>query len=268
MIFNKTGYLMDLDGTVYCGKEPIQGAKEWIEKLIQTNQPFMLVTNNSMRSHQEVADHLAAVSDIQVPLERIYTSIDALLYVLQGDFPKGGEGKACYCIGSPAVKEDLQNFGFQLKEDLKENLEVVVVGLNQDITYYDLATATLAVQKGAKFYLTNPDVQFPSVEGFVPGAGALGEMIGQVARQKPVVCGKPSRVIMEGALNVLNLRADQCVMIGDNLQTDILAANNAQITALLIETGVNTRQDVQEGRGQPDYVVKDYEELMQLWQED
>lgn len=83
-----------------------------------------------------------------------------------------------------------------------------------------------------------------------------------------MVCGKPSRVIMEGALNVLNLRADQCVMIGDNLQTDILAANNAQITSLLIETGVNTRQDVQEGSGQPDYVVKDYEELMQLWQED
>lgn len=257
------GFLIDLDGTVYNGAQTIAGAKKFIELLQKRALPFLFVTNNAVRSHSEVAAFLAASHEIQVGKEQIYSSVDALLFELGKVFLTQPLNSQAYVIGSPYLKEVVAKFGFSLTTSWQA-AEIVIVGLDQQVTYSNIAEAAMAVQKGAQFFLTNPDIQFPDHNGlFLPGAGVLGQAISAVAGGiKPVVCGKPSAAIIDGALNKLNVDANCAVMIGDNLKTDISAAINAGIDSILIETGVNNRQDSHELGILPTHIVKNYDELV------
>ncbi|MCY3035700.1 MULTISPECIES: HAD-IIA family hydrolase [Aerococcus] len=261
------GLLIDLDGTVYRGKSSIKGAKAFIEKLITSQTPFLFLTNNSMRSHQEVQAFLEKEHQILVDPERVYSSVDALVYALKGAYHQVDHQQAAYIIGSEILKKSVSDLGFEVRTNIDQQIDLVVVGLNQSVFYDQIAQAAIAVQRGADFYLTNPDIQFPDERGFVPGAGSLGRMISEVSRTRPLVCGKPEKLIMSGALAKLGLQANEVAMLGDNLTTDILAANRMDMPAILIETGVHHKEDLEHFSGQPDYIVKDYEELGKLWQE-
>ncbi|KAA9300940.1 MULTISPECIES: HAD-IIA family hydrolase [Aerococcus] len=260
----KRAMFLDLDGTVYKGKRPIPGAREWIADLRASQTPFLFVTNNSMRSHQEAAQFMADYHQIDVQPDQVYTSVDALSHLLVQEEAKSGQ--KAYVMGSDYLKATVTAEGYQLTVDpLADPADLLVMGLDQSVTYQDLAQCAYAAQSGAKFYLTNPDIQFPSSHGFVPGAGALGQLVAKVARTEPIVCGKPSPNIILGALEQLGLEADEVVMLGDNLTTDILAANRAGLATILIETGVHQRDDIEQLNIEPTWLVKDYQELMDLW---
>lgn len=255
-------FLIDLDGTMYRGKNKIAGAKAFIHYLDQANIPYLFVTNNATRSHQEAADFLANYHDIHVSPSKFFSSVDTLVSLLnQETFPKGHRKKV-YAFGGDHLKSSIADLGYTFEGSDPEKVDTVVVSLDNQVTYEELAFAGLAIQKGASFYLTNPDVQFPSEDGFVPGAGALGQLIADVAATKPIVCGKPQAKIIQGALDQLGISADQAYFLGDNLLTDIQAAKNAHVTSLLIETGVHNRADCDHLAIYPDYVFADYTTLM------
>ena len=262
-------YLIDLDGTMYRGGQPIEGAKDFIEQLMKAKIPFMFVTNNAMRDHQTAADNLNKITGLNVEGHHFYTSVDTLRFILGEDQKTGklikNNGQA-YVIGTEYLKDQVVDAGFKLVSDVeKKPCDIVVVGLDQTVTYPSLAEAAIAVQNGAAFYLTNPDIQFPSERGFVPGAGALGQVITAATRVKPTVCGKPNALIIEGALAKLGVKREQAVFLGDNLMTDIAAAENAGIDAIFIETGVHTRKDLKEFGVSPTMVVENYEALLSAW---
>lgn len=263
-------FLIDLDGTMYRGGQPIEGAKDFIERLIQEQTPFMFVTNNAMRAHQAAADNLNNITGLNVEGHHFYTSVDTLRYILAEDLASGKLTKQsgfAYVIGMPYLQNQVKAAGFQLVEEVDQyRCDIVVVGLDQSVTYDQLVEASIAVQRGATFYLTNPDVQFPSNRGFVPGAGALGKVITAATRVRPTVCGKPNALIIEGALTKMGVRKEQAVFLGDNLMTDISAAENAGIDSIFIETGVHTRDDLKEFGVTPTVVVENYEALLQTWQ--
>lgn len=262
-------FLIDLDGTMYKGGQAIEGAKTFIERLDADNIPYLFVTNNAMRSHQHAADNLNRITGLNVSASQFYTSVDTLLYILATD-QKSGElvknsGKA-YVIGTPYLKDAVISAGFQLADDVdQDQVDIVTVGLDQSVTYKELMEASIAVQRGAAFYLTNPDIQFPSERGYVPGAGTLGQVISAATRTEPVVCGKPNALIIEGALAKLGVTKSQAIFLGDNLMTDIAAAVNAGIESIMIETGVHKRSDINEFGVEPTRVVKDYETLLSTW---
>ncbi|AMB93433.1 HAD-IIA family hydrolase [Aerococcus sanguinicola] len=260
----KRAMFLDLDGTVYKGKSAIPGAREWIEQMRAAQEPFLFVTNNSMRSHQEAVQFLGDYHQIEAEPDQVYTSVDALSHLL-GQEAIQPRQKA-YVMGSDYLKATVAEEGYQIVSDpLAEPVNLLVMGLDQSVSYQELAQCAYAAQSGAKFYLTNPDIQFPSSHGFVPGAGALGELVAHVSRTEPIVCGKPSPNIILGALELLGLEADEVVMLGDNLTTDILAANRAGLSTILIETGVHQRADIEQLNIEPTWLVKDYQELMDLW---
>lgn len=247
------GYLIDLDGTIYKGRERIPAGERFIQRLQEQEIPYLLVTNNTTRTPQMVQDMLAQQFNIQTPLETIYTATMATV-----DYMKDmNRGQTAYVIGETGLKSAISEAGYI--ED-KENPAYVVVGLDSQVTYDKLATATLAIAKGALFIGTNPDLNIPTERGLMPGAGSLVALLEAATRVKPVFIGKPNAIIMNKALDILQVERSEAIMVGDNYLTDIMAGIQNDIASLLVTTGFTKAEEVPNLPIQPDYVVASLDE--------
>ncbi|KRL02728.1 TIGR01457 family HAD-type hydrolase [Liquorilactobacillus capillatus] len=251
---NYKGYLIDLDGTMYRGKEKIPAAKRFIEKLQDKKIPFLFVTNNSTQEPQAVVDNLANNFDIHVTRENVYTTALATADYLAG-LAKGK--KSVYTIGEFGLKKALTDKGFYFEE---KNPAYVVVGLDYDVTYHKFELATLAIKRGAKFIGTNADTNLPNERGLVPGAGSIIALVECATQQKATYVGKPEAIIMEKALAKLNLQKDEVIMVGDNYMTDISAGINLGTDTLIVYTGVSTPKQVSQKDIKPTYEVNSLDE--------
>lgn len=247
------GYLIDLDGTIYKGRERIPAGERFIQRLQEQEIPYLLVTNNTTRTPQMVQDMLAQQFNIKTPLETIYTATMATV-----DYMKDmNRGQTVYVIGETGLKSAISEAGYI--ED-KENPAYVVVGLDSQVTYDMLATATLAIAKGALFIGTNPDLNIPTERGLMPGAGSLVALLEVATRVKPVFIGKPNAIIMNKALDILQVKRSEAIMVGDNYLTDIMAGIQNDIASLLVTTGFTKAEEVPNLPIQPDYVVASLDE--------
>lgn len=247
------GYLIDLDGTIYKGRERIPAGERFIQRLQEQEIPYLLVTNNTTRTPQMVQDMLAQQFNIQTPLETIYTATMATV-----DYMKDmNRGQTVYVIGETGLKSAISEAGYI--ED-KENPGYVVVGLDSQVTYDMLATATLAIAKGALFIGTNPDLNIPTERGLMPGAGSLVALLEAATRVKPVFIGKPNAIIMNKAMDILQVKRSEAIMVGDNYLTDIMAGIQNDIASLLVTTGFTKAEEVPNLPIQPDYVVASLDE--------
>ncbi len=230
------GYMIDLDGTIYRGKEKIPAAKRFIERLQEHDIPFLFVTNNSTQAPIKVVENLANNFDIHVKEENVYTSALATADYI-ADLNK--DKRSVYVIGEVGLKQAILDKGFRFEET---NPDYVVVGLDYDVTYHKFELATLAIKRGAKFIGTNADTNLPNERGLVPGAGSVIALVECSTQQKATYIGKPETIIMEKALERLSLPKDEVVMVGDNYMTDIKAGINFGIDTMLVYTGVSTRE--------------------------
>ena len=230
------GYMIDLDGTIYRGKEKIPAAKRFIERLQEHDIPFLFVTNNSTQAPIKVVENLANNFDIHVKEENVYTSALATADYI-ADLNK--DKRSVYVIGEVGLKQAILDKGFHFEET---NPDYVVVGLDYDVTYHKFELATLAIKRGAKFIGTNADTNLPNERGLVPGAGSVIALVECSTQQKATYIGKPETIIMEKALERLGLPKDEVVMVGDNYMTDIKAGINFGIETMLVYTGVSTRE--------------------------
>lgn len=247
------GYLIDLDGTIYKGRERIPAGERFIQRLQEQEIPYLLVTNNTTRTPQMVQDMLAQQFNIQTPLETIYTATMATV-----DYMKDmNRGQTVYVIGETGLKSAISEAGYI---ENKENPAYVVVGLDSQVTYDMLATATLAIAKGALFIGTNPDLNIPTERGLMPGAGSLVALLEAATRVKPVFIGKPNAIIMNKALDILQVKRSEAIMVGDNYLTDIMAGIQNDIASLLVTTGFTKAEEVPNLPIQPDYVVASLDE--------
>ena len=144
-------------------------------------------------------------------------------------------------IGEGGLIDALKADAFDLAE---ENVDAVIVGLDRQVTYKDLETATLLIHAGAKFIATNPDTNLPTERGLVPGNGALISFLETATRQKALVVGKPEHIIMDAALEEIGLTKEEVIMVGDNYTTDIQAGIQNDIDTLLVLTGFTTKDDL------------------------
>ncbi|WP_249629903.1 TIGR01457 family HAD-type hydrolase [Streptococcus uberis] len=247
------GYLIDLDGTIYKGRERIPAGERFIQRLQEQEIPYLLVTNNTTRTPQMVQDMLAQQFNIQTPLETIYTATMATVDCMKDM----NRGQTAYVIGETGLKSAISEAGYI--ED-KENPAYVVVGLDSQVTYDMLATATLAIAKGALFIGTNPDLNIPTERGLMPGAGSLVALLEAATRVKPVFIGKPNAIIMNKALDILQVKRSEAIMVGDNYLTDIMAGIQNDIASLLVTTGFTKAEEVPNLPIQPDYVVASLDE--------
>lgn len=244
---NYSGYLIDLDGTMYRGTEKIEAASEFIRKLNEKQIPHLFLTNNSSKKPEQVADKLNHM-DIPALPEQIFTSSLATATYIQQERP----GASVYAIGEEGLMDALASKGLSLEE---EGCDYVVIGIDRNLTYEKLAKACLNIRAGAKFISTNGDLVIPTERGLLPGNGSLTSVITVSTGTAPLFIGKPETVIMEQALNTIGMGKEKVLMIGDNYQTDILAGLNAGIDALMVFTGVTTKNELSKMERQPTYNI-------------
>ncbi|HHJ7666000.1 TPA: TIGR01457 family HAD-type hydrolase [Streptococcus pyogenes] len=247
------GYLIDLDGTIYQGKNRIPAGERFIKRLQERGIPYLLVTNNTTRTPEMVQSMLANQFNVETGIETIYTATMATVDYMNDM----NRGKTAYVIGETGLQSAIAAAGYV--EEL-ENPAYVVVGLDSQVTYETLAIATLAIQKGALFIGTNPDLNIPTERGLMPGAGALNALLEAATRVKPVFIGKPNAIIMNKSLEVLGIQRSEAVMVGDNYLTDIMAGIQNDIATILVTTGFTRPEEVPTLPIQPDHVLSSLDE--------
>jgi 4-nitrophenyl phosphatase len=255
MKMNIKAMIIDLDGVVWRSYEPIGDTAKIFGRIEKLGFKFVLATNNSTKTPLEYQERLAKIG-LQIQREQVITSSTATAALLQKRFPGGG---AVFIVGEEGLHEALARAGFHTGE---KDVVAVIAGLDRHISYEKLSRATLLIRSGVPFYGTNPDLTFPTPQGFTPGAGAILAAIQAATGIEPIVAGKPHKAMIQTALNQLQVSADQALVVGDRLETDILAGQNAGCKTALVLSGASSRQQLASWDPKPDLVSDNLEQLV------
>ncbi len=241
----------DMDGVLWRGDAPLPGLAAFFDLLRRRPLPFILATNNSSKSPADYVLKLAKMGVAEVPKSVSMTSGIATAAYLRERY---SAGTRVYVLGGDGLRQALSGVGFEVAED---NVEIVVVGLDWDLTYSRLQRAHYLIQGGALFVGTNRDATFPMPEGLSPGAGSVIAALETSTGQTPLIVGKPQLPMFEAAVSMLGWPAGQTLMIGDRLDTDIVGAQQVGLKTALVLTGVSTLTDLETSEIQADYVFPD-----------
>lgn len=238
------------------GNQILPGAKETLETLRMNHKKVLFITNSPTQTREECRRRLESLG-IDVCSNEILTGpfISALYF--SENFPDA----LIYVVGEEAIRTEFNHFSLKVTEDPSEATHVLV-GLDRSFTYEKLNMAMNAVRNGAKLIVTNPDPTCPVPGGFVSDTYAIARAI-EVASGKSIfqVTGKPSAFYGERILKELNVESDQCLIVGDRLETDILLGKFSKIRTCLVLTGVARKEDVDKTKIYPDFIIKDLNSL-------
>lgn len=232
--------LFDLDGVIYLGPYAIDGIPEALEELRSRGTQLGFVTNNAARTPAAVAHHLEELG-IHAGEADVVNSTQATLRMLAADLPAGAKILA---VGTEALAQQLSGAGFTVVHSLDDDPMAVVQGYHPHIAWPKLEEAALAIQKGALWYATNPDLTRPSERGIVPGLGSQLGVVANCVDVEPKIAGKPYRPLLDET--VLRLGADHPIFVGDRTDTDILGANTVGMDSLFVFTGAHGKADLAE----------------------
>lgn len=260
------GFVFDMDGVVYLGSKLLPGVTDLFNTLRLRDVPFVLGTNNSTATQKSFVERLQAMG-VHVEASQIQTSTTVTREVLSDD-PGLNEDALILCIGQPSIPTILQEgtkFRIVADDEPVTDVDVVVAGLDFDFTYRKMARAVEAIRHGARFIATNADDRLPTEDGYQPGAGACIAGITVASRVQPTIIGKPEPLMMQKAATSLGLEPEEVVMVGDRLDTDILAAQRAGMMTALVLTGLTDRALLAESDILPDFVFADLPAMMQAF---
>ncbi len=256
--------LVDLDGVVYRGQEPVPHAAGLLAAHRADGGRAFFVTNNASRAPAAVAQHLRELS-VDAEPEDVVTSVQATAAVLSDEIRSGvvPAGAAALVVGSVALADALLDIGLRPVSTAAEGPAVVVQGFSPDIAWPLLAEAAYAIRAGARWFGTNADATLPTEHGLAPGNGSLIAALVTATGTRPMVMGKPERPLFDTALQLTGAERSTTLVVGDRLDSDILGANNAELVSLLVLTGVSTVRDLlaAEGGLRPQYVAFDLRSL-------
>lgn len=263
MEFDVNAVFLDLDGTLYRGNSPIEDAGQFVQILRKRQIPFLFITNNSTLTPSEVADKLCRLG-VKAHTSEVLTSSQGVAAFLSHH-----PNATIYAIGERGLKQALVEHGFQLVDEHDAGLSVdqvdfVVVGLDRSFTYDKLKRAALYIQHGAKLIGTNPDLRLPTEEGLIPGSGVICRAVGLAAPAEPVFIGKPEPHLFEQAARLLNVQGAGIWAIGDNIETDIAAAQQLGYSSALVLTGYTNEGDIASSANRPTLVAKNLTTLARL----
>lgn len=257
------GVISDMDGVLYRGELVLPGVAELFAWLRERGIPVVLATNNSSRTRAEYVSKLAQMGIAGIPEAAILTSAIATADYLRERYPAGTR---VYVLGMLGIREALTEAGFDLADDTSgEPVDVVVSGIDFQLTYDKLKRAALHIAAGADFIGTNGDVTFPSHDGIVPGAGSLLAALQAATGRAPTIIGKPYAPMFQAALHHLGLPAENVLMIGDRLDTDILGAQQLGIQTALVFTGIAQPDDQITQNIWADVAYEDLSALIRAW---
>ena len=239
-------YLTDMDGVLLQGQTLLPGAVEFVQRLRAKEIPFLILTNNSRFTQRDLQMRLSYMG-LDVPPEAIFTSALATAQFLHDQQPGG----RAFVIGESGLTTALHAVGYILTD---QEPEYVVLGETTSYSFQHITHAIRLIVAGARFIATNPDEMGPGEGGIVPATGAVAALISAATGVKPYVIGKPNPLMMRTALRTLNAHSEQSVMIGDRMDTDIVAGIESGLRTILVLTGVTSREQVERFPYRPTWI--------------
>jgi NagD protein len=230
-------WLMDMDGVLVREEDAIPGAERFLERLAELGIPYLVLTNNSIYTRRDLAARLHA-SGLEVPEQSIWTSALATAGFLQDQRPGG----TAFVVGEAGLTTALHEVGYTLGE---REVDYVVLGATRTYSFERITQAIRLVADGARFIATNPDATGPSREGPLPATGSVAALISRATGVEPYFVGKPNPLMMRSALNALDVHSETTAMIGDRMDTDVVAGIEAGLSTVLVLTGVTRREDTE-----------------------
>jgi NagD protein len=257
------GFIFDLDGTIYLSDKLIPGADKVIGLLRERGRKVVFLSNKPIQTREDYASKLTRLG-IPTQRDEVINSTLVMISYLQKNAPSA----KLFVVGEPPFVGELKKAGFTITEEPKE-IEYVVVAFDRTFDYRKLNLAYQAIKLGAHFIATNPDRTCPVEGGEIPDCAGMIAAIEAVTQKKvEVIVGKPSPIMIQAALDVMGLRLEDCILIGDRLETDIKMGKEAGIATGIVLTGVTNEETLREIRHtsmQPDFVfqsIADVENLL------
>jgi len=247
-------WLMDMDGVLVREEHAIPGAPEFIARLRELGLPFLLITNNSMYTRRDLAARLAR-SGLDVPEEAIWTSALATAGFLEDQRPAG----TAFVVGEAGMTTALHSHGYTLTD---RDPDYVVLAETRTYSFERISKAIRLIAAGARFIATNPDNIGPTPDGPLPATGSVAALVSRATGVDPYYVGKPNPLMMRSALNALDAHSESTAMIGDRMDTDIVAGLEAGLETILVLTGLSSEQDAERHPYRPSRVVESVGELV------
>lgn len=246
-LHEKKGFICDMDGVIYHGNRLLPGVKKFVEWLYANNKEFLFLTNSSERSPKELQQKLARMG-LDVDEKHFYTSALATAKFISNQAP----GCSAYVIGAPGLVNALYEAGITMND---VNPDYVVVGETSTYNYENIVHAVSLVLKGAKLIGTNTDLTGPTETGIIPACRALVSPIELATGKQAYFVGKPNPLMMRTGLKLLGVHSAEAVMIGDRMDTDVIAGIETGLDTVLVLSGVTTTEDIDLYPFRPKYVL-------------
>ncbi|HEU0041046.1 MAG TPA: HAD-IIA family hydrolase [Jiangellaceae bacterium] len=249
-------WLTDMDGVLVHEDSAIPGAAEFLKKLAEKGRRYLVLTNNSIFTPRDLRARLA-VSGIDVPEESIWTSALATAQFLSDQHPGG----TAYVIGEAGLTTALHKAGYVLTDSAPD---YVVLGETRTYSFEAITRAIRLIGDGARFIATNPDATGPSADGPLPATGAVAALITRATGRSPYYVGKPNPMMFRSALNRIDAHSETTAMVGDTMDTDVVAGIEAGLSTWLVLTGSTRRHEIEKFPYRPNHVVESVADLIDL----
>lgn len=252
-----SGYLFDLDGTIYLGERIIPGAKETIETLKSLKKKIVYLSNKPIQTRENYAAKLNRLGIPTKPAEVINSSLAMARWL-----SSQARGTTIFVVGEPPLIAEMAQAGFRISED-PEEIQYVVASFDRTFDYRKLNIALQAIKRGAHFVATNPDRTCPVEGGEIPDCAAMvGAIEGATGKKVETIVGKPSDIMIRVAVDFMGLQPKECLFVGDRLETDVFMGKKAGMATALVLTGVTHRERLKKSNIQPDYVWENVAEMI------
>jgi NagD protein len=240
-------WLTDMDGVLVHENHPLPGASELLQQWRDQGKPYLVLTNNSIFTPRDLSARLRA-SGLEVPEDRIWTSALATADFLASQMPGG----SAFVIGEAGITTALHEAGFVMTDT---NPDYVVVGETRNYSFEAITRAIRLIGNGARFIATNPDATGPSAEGPMPATGAVAALITKATGKDPYIVGKPNPMMFRSAMNKIGAHSENTGMIGDRMDTDIVAGIEAGLHTILVLTGISDQAEIERYPFRPDEIL-------------
>ncbi len=247
-------WLTDMDGVLVHENQALPGAAALIQQWQDQGKPFLVLTNNSIFTPRDLSARLRA-SGLHVPEESIWTSALATAAFLEQQMPGG----SAFVIGEAGLTTALHEAGFIMTDT---EPDFVVIGETRNYSFEAITRAIRLINGGARYIATNPDATGPSAEGVLPATGAVLALISKATGKEPYIVGKPNPMMFRSALNKIGAHSESTGMIGDRMDTDIIAGIEAGLHTVLVLTGISDRAEIERYPFRPDEVLSGVPELL------
>jgi 5'-nucleotidase len=249
-------WLTDMDGVLVREEHALPGATDFLARLVERDRRFLVLTNNSIFTPRDLSARLAR-SGLLIPEESIWTSALATATFLADQLPHG----SAYVIGEAGMTTALHAVGYTLTD---RDPDFVVLGETRTYSFEAITRAIRLVENGARFIATNPDVTGPSEEGSIPATGSVAALITKATGRDPYFVGKPNPMMLRSALNKIEAHSENTVMVGDRMDTDVVAGIEAGLDTILVLTGSTRRSDIDRFPWRPGRVLDSIADAIEL----